>query len=174
MQELKGAESWEMLDVINEAPTGLGELYRRMIGQIQRLGQRKPELCRSVLSVATAAYRPLRLAELSVLSGLPPDISSSYESITTIVNMCGSFLTIRDNTVYTIHQSARDFSCADAFIFPFGTEDVHHTIFSRSLQVMSRTLRRNVYSLSAPGFSIDEVKQPDPDPLATTQYSCLY
>ena len=86
--------------------------------------------------------------------------------------MCGSFLTIRDNAVYTIHQSARDFLCADAFIFPFGTEDVHHTIFSRWLQV--RTLRRDVYSLSAPGFSIDEVKQPDPDPLATTQYSCLY
>jgi hypothetical protein len=39
---------------------------------------------------------------------------------------------------------------------------------------MSRTLQRDVYSLGAPGFSIDQVKQPDPDPLAAAQYSCLY
>jgi hypothetical protein len=145
-----------------------------MMRQIQLLGRRKPELCRGVLSVATAAYRPLHLAELGVLSGLLPGISSAYESIITIVNMCGSFLTIRDNVVYTIHQSARDFLSADTSIFPSRIEDVHYTIFSRSLQVMSRTLRRDVYSLGAPGFSIDQVKQPDPDPLAAARYSCLY
>jgi hypothetical protein len=39
---------------------------------------------------------------------------------------------------------------------------------------MSRTLRRDVYSLSAPGFSIDQLKQPNPDPLAAARYSCLY
>ena len=39
---------------------------------------------------------------------------------------------------------------------------------------MSRTLRHDVYSLGAPGFSIDQVKQPDPDPLGVAQHSCLY
>jgi hypothetical protein len=39
---------------------------------------------------------------------------------------------------------------------------------------MSRTLQRDVYSLRAPAISIDEVKQPDPDPLAVARYSCLY
>lgn len=39
---------------------------------------------------------------------------------------------------------------------------------------MSGTLRRDVYSLSAPAISIDRVKQPDPDPLASARYSCLY
>ena len=38
---------------------------------------------------------------------------------------------------------------------------------------MPRTLRRDVYSLSAPGFSIDQLRQPNPDPLAAV-YSCLY
>jgi hypothetical protein len=174
VQELKKAESWEVLHVINEAPAGLVEMYRLMMGQIQRLDRRKQELCRGVLSAATAAYRPLHLAELGVLSGLPPDISNTYESIATIVNMCGSFLTIRDNIVYTIHQSAQDFLSADTSIFPSKIQDIHHTIFSRSLKVMSRTLRRDAYSLGAPGFSIDQVKQPDPDPLATARYSCLY
>ncbi|RFU32244.1 hypothetical protein B7463_g4094, partial [Scytalidium lignicola] len=174
VQELKKAESFEVLDVINEVPAGLEDLYRRMIDQIQQLDRRKPELCRAILSAATTAYRPLHLAELAVLSSLPFDISSSYKSIQTIVNMCGSFLTIRDNIVYTIHQSAQDFLSTDASIFPSGIKDVHYTIFWRSLQIMSRTLQRDIYSLGAPGFSIDQVKQPSPDPLAAARYSCLY
>jgi hypothetical protein len=39
---------------------------------------------------------------------------------------------------------------------------------------MSRTLRRDIYSLGAPGFSIDQVKQPNPDPLEASRYSCIY
>ena len=39
---------------------------------------------------------------------------------------------------------------------------------------MSQTLRRDIYSLRTPGISIEQVKQPDPDPLAAIRYSCLY
>jgi hypothetical protein len=39
---------------------------------------------------------------------------------------------------------------------------------------MSRILKRDVYSLAAPGIFIDQVKPPVPDPLAIVQYSCLY
>jgi hypothetical protein len=39
---------------------------------------------------------------------------------------------------------------------------------------MSMTLRRDIYNLRAPGTSIDQIKQPDPDPLAVVRYSCLY
>ena len=39
---------------------------------------------------------------------------------------------------------------------------------------MSKTLKRDVYSLRAPGISIDLVKQPNPDLLAAARYSCLY
>ena len=174
VQELKKVESFEMLDVVNESPASLMDLYRRMITQIHLLSRKKPELCRSVLSAATIAYRPLNLAELSILSGLPPDISSSYDSITTIVKLCGSFLTIRDQIVYTVHQSAQDFLSTSRYIFPSGIEDVHYTTFSRSLEVMSQTLRRDIYSLRAPGISIDQVEAPNPDPLAAAGYSCLY
>jgi hypothetical protein len=31
-----------------------------------------------------------------------------------------------------------------------------------------------VYSLRAPGLSINQVEPPDPDPLAAARYSCLY
>ncbi|KAH8782071.1 hypothetical protein BGZ57DRAFT_926059 [Hyaloscypha finlandica] len=39
---------------------------------------------------------------------------------------------------------------------------------------MSRTLRRDIYGLHTPGFLIDSVKPPDPDPLSTARYSCVY
>ena len=42
----------------------------------------------------------------------------------------------------------------------------------RSLHIMLRTLRRNLYSLSSAGSSVGET--PDPDPLAPARYACLY
>lgn len=67
-----------------------------------------------------------------------------------------------------MHQSAKDFLLAEAAkeVFPSGVEVVHHAIFARSLKTMSRTLQRDIYSLKEIGYAIDDVKQPDPDPLA--------
>jgi hypothetical protein len=59
-------------------------------------------------------------------------------------------------------------------IFPSGKGEAHYLIFSRSLQVMSRTLRRDMYSVVAAGFPIDQVKEPEPDPLAAVWYLCIY
>ncbi|KAL7944122.1 hypothetical protein V8C42DRAFT_358797 [Trichoderma barbatum] len=63
---------------------------------------------------------------------------------------------------------------AEAFqtIFPGGVEKYHHSLFSRSLQGMSETLRRDFWDLNAPGALIDETIVPGPDSLATTHYSC--
>ncbi|KAI9766187.1 MAG: hypothetical protein M1839_005017 [Geoglossum umbratile] len=84
-----------------------------------------------------------------------------------IVRMCGSFLTIRNDNVYIIHHSAKDFLSEEASpdIFPCGIRDVHYSIFSKSLQVMSRTLQRDMFSLRTLGYPIKRVKQPDPDPV---------
>ncbi len=39
---------------------------------------------------------------------------------------------------------------------------------------MRKTLRRDIYNLRAPGYPIEQVNQPDPDPLAASRYSCIY
>ena len=90
--------------------------------------------------------------------------------------MCGSFLTVRDSYVYLIHQSAKDYlsTNASATIFPSGKADVHYGLFSRSLQVMTETLQRDMYNLRDPGLPIDQVTQPEPDPLAPARYSCVF
>jgi len=61
-------------------------------------------------------------------------------------------------------------------IFPCEVGDVHHSIFLKSLEIMSRTLRRDIYSLRALGYPIERVGQqdPDPHPLAASRYSCIY
>ncbi|RYP82721.1 hypothetical protein DL770_005533 [Monosporascus sp. CRB-9-2] len=175
VQKLENVKSWHVLKVVEEIPTDLEELYARMIEYIQQL-ERDSEFCLLVLATVTLAYRPLRLAELGVLSGLPKEITGITENIKEIVAMCGSFLTIQKDYVYLIHQSAKDYLSgkASSTIFPSGPTKVHHAIFSQSLQSMSTTLRRNIYNLHYPGLPISEIKSPDPDPLTAIRYSCVH
>lgn len=104
------------------------------------------------------------------------DIASDYKSLTAIIGLCGSFLSLREDTVSFVHQSAKDFLMKKVSkeILPLGIDDIHYTIFSRSVLAMSKTLRRDIYGLCAPGISIDQVKPPFPDPFAAIQYSYLY
>ncbi|KAF5701324.1 NWD1 [Fusarium mundagurra] len=173
-QELQSTDIWDVLDVVEKIPSGLEALYDRMIRHIQNLGRRNPEMCRHVLSTVAVAYRPLRLEELGRLSGLPSSIQRSTEHVSKIISMCGSFLTIRDNVVYIIHQSAKDFLFSSSFLFPSGITHQHQAVFSRSLGALSETLRRDMYNLSVPGFPIDQVSPPGPDPLASIRYSCVF
>ena len=175
VQELERPESWDPLQVVEEVPTDLHQLYDRMVNQIQQLTKRNSEVCRLILSVATVAYRPLHLAEIGSLCRLPGQISALMKNVRKVVAMCGAFLTVRDDQVYLIHQSAKDYLSdeARATIFP-SQGKTHHDIFFRSLELMSGILRRDMYCLIAPGFPIDQVQVPGQDPLGTTRYSCVH
>lgn len=133
-------------------------------------------LCKQILAIASTVYRPITVAELTSLADMLEDVADDPESLEEIVALCGSFLTLRDHAIYFVHQSAKEFLRSKAYhqIFPSGIEHIHYTIFSRSLTVMSNTLRRDIYDLRHPGFLIDEVKPPEPDPLAKARYSCVY
>ncbi|PVH69239.1 hypothetical protein DL98DRAFT_661794 [Cadophora sp. DSE1049] len=129
-----------------------------------------------ILAVVSVIHRPITLDELPSFVDMPPRSSSNYKALAEIIRLCGSFLTLRDRTISFIHQSAKDFLTNKALdiVFPSGMADIHYAIFSRSLQVLRTVLRRDLYKLRAPGISIEQVKQPDPDPLAPVRYSCLY
>jgi len=147
-----------------------------MMKQIQQLKRKDPEFCRLVLSTMTLAYRPLHLLELGTLSGLPREISHNLKIIVKIVGTCGSFLTIREDYIYFVHQSAKDYLDFNAseLIFPSGSSAVHYDLFSQSLQNMSASLQRDMYKLRQPGISIDLAKPPLPNPLAPLRYSYVY
>jgi hypothetical protein len=166
-------------------PPGLDYLYAQMIEQIGH--SEDTDLCKQILAVTTIVHRPISLRELTTLVEMPDDISDDLESLEEIIKVCGSFLTLREQTIYFVHQSAKDFllgkaahhahqASRDAFnrVFPLGIEEVNRIIFSRSLNAMLAVLQRDVYNLNAPGFPIDQVRVPDPDPLTTVRYSCVY
>jgi hypothetical protein len=175
VQELERPESWDPLQVVEEAPTGLYQLYNRMVDQIHRLTKRNSEICRLLISIAAVAYRPLYLAEIGSLCGLSGQTSVLEGNVRNLVAMCGSFLTVRDKQVYLIHQSAKDYLSDEMGGKVFRSPDqIHHDLFAQSLKLMFGALKRDMYDLTAPGVPISEVKEPVHDPLAKVRYSCLY
>jgi hypothetical protein len=40
--------------------------------------------------------------------------------------------------------------------------------------VMFKTLRRDIFGIKLPRFSIKDVRQPRPNPLAAAEYACVY
>ncbi|KAF2728246.1 HET-domain-containing protein [Polyplosphaeria fusca] len=176
IKELKGVQSWEVVQVLDEVPTELIDVYRRMIEHINQLKRRNPGLCRQILSTVIATHRPLHLQELCVLADLPYQGLNVEEATTTMVQMCGSFLTLRQDYVYVVHQSAKDFLSDEAAVseFPSRAWEVHRDLFSRSIQVMSGSLQRDMYQLRTLGYPVEQVQQPKPDPLAALRYSCIY
>ena len=176
-QNLENTPRRNTLAKLNGFPPGLSSLYERMMQQICNLDDvDDTDICKRVLALIAIVYRPITLEELTSLVGIHEKIADNLESLQEIIGLCGSFLTIRQGTVYFVHQSAKDFLFAESSndIFPSGKEEVHYEIFSRSLQVMFKTLRRDMYSLGALGFPAEQVQRPDPDPLAASRYSCIY
>jgi hypothetical protein len=172
-QELENAQSWDVLRVLEQMPSGLVPLYERMMRHIQQLQPEHVKFCGLVISTVIVAHRPLCLCELGVLSGLPQVVS---DDLRCVVDMCASFLTITDGYVYLIHQSVKDFLTSQGLkaVFPHGLAAAHHIMFLKSIQVMSNTLRRDMYGLYHPGTSISDIRQPELDPLASVRYSCVY
>lgn len=173
-QRLEKIPRWDTLRRLSEFPPGLDSLYERMMEQIRMSVH--VDLCKQILAVATILYRPITLEELTGLVEALEEVQDDPESLFHIVSVCGSFLTVRARIIYFVHQSANDFLLEKAFpqIFPRGIDEVHRTIFSRSLKVMIRTLRRDMYCLGHPGFPIEQVRIPAKDPLAAARYSCVY
>ncbi|PNP48902.1 hypothetical protein TGAMA5MH_00060 [Trichoderma gamsii] len=156
---------------LHEFPPGLDSLYKRMMQQIHNLEDASDvQFCCQILATVLHVYRPITVAELGILIKCP-----DAELIHKAIGFCGSFLAVRDNQVYIIHQSAKDYLSGDAAstLLP-SPIIIHGVILSQSVQAMSVTLRRNIYNLNSPSLSTNEIKAPDPDPLEAIRYSSIY
>ncbi|KAK4107461.1 hypothetical protein N656DRAFT_802646 [Canariomyces notabilis] len=173
-QELTKYSRSRVLTKLNTFPPGLGSLYQRMMAQLRCSDE--ADLCKQVLAVLCNTYRPITIQELTSFIDISEDIYDNLEFLTEIVGLCGSFLTIRESTIYFVHQSAKEFLLKDAVdeIFPSGVALLHYDIFSQSLHVMSTALRHDMYGLATPGFPIENVNQPNLDSLAAAHYACVY
>jgi hypothetical protein len=162
---------WKKLDSF---PPGLNALYEQMMHQISKTDD--AELCKHVLASLALVYRPVTLDELIALVKQLEGITDVSE-LQDIIGHCGSFLALRQQTVYFVHQSAKDFILAKAAeeVFLKGKEYVMHSLLVRSLHIMTTTLGRDMYGLGALGYTLDDhIEAPNPDPLASSRYSCIY
>ena len=179
VQEMqKCRRSAAIIKLLEGIPQGLIPLYNRMLQQIQSFEDSDRELCILVLSIVILGYRPLHLHELCLVAGLHKQ-QYGFDDLKDIVGICGSFLTIRDDYVYLVHQSAKDYlsdAKVSAAVFPFGPSAIHHQIARESLQNLNAKLQRDIYKLDNPGALFSEITtlRPYPDPLFELQYSCTY
>lgn len=173
-QYLDTVPRYSVLAKLNTAtlPPGLDELYKRMLRKIASTDD--ANLGYRILALATVVYEPVRLGELVSLVDILEDVDNDTEALQDAVNNCSSFLTVQHVFVYFVHQYAQDFLLFNApnDVFPSGMRVVHRTIFSRSLQLLDKNLRRDLYSLQEEDIYIGNIQPPDPDPMGALYCPC--
>ncbi|KAL6922586.1 hypothetical protein FSST1_006612 [Fusarium sambucinum] len=183
--ESKDVEPWQILEILKDLPSGLTDLYRRMMQEVKDSSHASQ--CRDILAAATLAYRPMSLAELSSSSQSLSQHSKRLDALKRQVLRCKGFLVVSDDVVSFVHQSAKDFLLEDQlakeFVWEAETADQlskstlrnHHNILFTMLETMKKTLKYDIYDLKKPGA---EVPIPDPedasDPLNPVEYACCY
>ncbi|KAF4945073.1 hypothetical protein FGADI_12207 [Fusarium gaditjirri] len=158
--------------ILESFPPGLDDLYQRMINQIR--GSRDEEFCKAVLAVVTVAFEPLSLAELAASDERFICFHSDLETLSSIINSCGSFLAVRNNIVYTVHQSVKDYLLKSFDIFPSGITGQHYSIFQSIMDRMQEALHRNLYGLHDDALYMHEISKPPSSSLDATRYGCIY
>jgi hypothetical protein len=154
----------ELPRLVNETPEKLEEIYEKMKLQIQTSKDGNSRLCIKALSIATTANRPLRLSELRRLAEFPHDVSPLK-----ILKLCRFFRIAEDDdnqkTVYMIHQSAKQWlehqlreGLLDAIEGTDFLASAHASLAKRCLQILSSTLRKNIWNLPDPGIEISQIQ----------------
>jgi len=104
-------------EIINTLPATVDQAYESIL--LQAKDQKRAQ---KLLHIIVAARRPLTLKEMNIALTIE-DHHRSYEDLgldvknearfaTTIRNICGLFITIIDQKVYLIHQTAKEFLVA--------------------------------------------------------------
>ncbi|CAG8164777.1 unnamed protein product [Penicillium salamii] len=174
LKNLVRTQSRHVKEKLKTFPPGLDALYHRMMDQVRE--SEDADFCKQILGTISTVYRPVTLGELgSLLTGRIDGLDDN-DTIAEVIESCGSFLTVQDDTVTLVHQSAKEFLVKEASteIFPQGVASEHHAIFSQCLDALVKTLRRDIFSIRLPGITRDQIRVPSPNPLTSAEYACVY
>ena len=163
-------ERRDPLKLVEEIPSGLQSIYKRILTKIQ--GLKRWRDCGAVLATAVIARRPLHLRELASIADCDQDKPTMCETVKDLVILCQHFFTLQKDRVYFIHQSAKDYLQGEGkdAIFPEGVSKRHQVVFSQSMKCL-KALKKDIYSLKYPGIDIKNIRPPDEDPLLSLSYS---
>ncbi|KAL6802556.1 hypothetical protein GGI42DRAFT_360255 [Trichoderma sp. SZMC 28013] len=175
VEQLRKTDHMGVEDALAEMPQGLENLYSMILKQANdRLNPKRMDACEILLSIVTTAERPLHLKELSTFMSFQChsfNRNFGLQDMKSITQDCGSILSIRDNVVYFIHQSARDFIIRTKF--SSGLHDQHLQMFQTSLHAMSENLKYNMSS-KAPWAHIMDIQPQDFNIITSIEYCCLF
>ncbi|KAI1178312.1 hypothetical protein F4777DRAFT_113251 [Nemania sp. FL0916] len=103
--------NWHTADDIKLALNSVHEemqsLYQRMLDSVKKQPPKLQSIAFIVLAWALCGFRPLSIAELSV--ALKPDHDGFTSLSDTVVQICGQFIRVDNDTISLIHNTARQF-----------------------------------------------------------------
>lgn len=118
-RRLQDFPAWNVEDELTKLASlqrGLDSFYDRMMQVVQDEIADYADLCMRILRTTTLAYRPLRLRELGTVVSLPDklqeDNPSNFDALRGLIERCGSFILVHEDTIYFVHQSAKDYVSA--------------------------------------------------------------
>jgi hypothetical protein len=153
------------LKEIQNSPADIFALYDRMMAHIDEQDEEYIGYCKNLLAAVCFASRPLSFAEVHVLAGLPSDVESDE-----IILLCGSFLVVRDEKIYMLHNTTHEYLRKH---FASRQDEINSSMLTRSIDAMSKGLRYNIFDLQ-PGSESADIKPSRDDDLAPLQYSCEF
>lgn len=149
-------------------PSTLDEVYSRMLQHVKN--SEEANILIRILTLAGIIYRPVRIQELENLIETSQD---NLDSMDKIVKECGSFLTIREDFIEFVHQSASEY-IRKHLLSEAAIVHMHTEVYTYSLNTLIKRLRRDMYGIQDDTIHSRDIIVPDPSPLSTIEYSCLH
>lgn len=134
-------------DLLSQLPSGIFDAYEKILSRSQN-----KKRARCLLQIIIAATRPLTLDEVNCSLVLQEQEFKNYDSLKsrlwrpdnfkrTVKNLCGLFVSVYDNKVSLMHQTAREFLTSPELQNVWqGSIDVplaHSTIFLSCVRLLS-------------------------------------
>ncbi|KAI1259686.1 hypothetical protein F5Y18DRAFT_432995 [Xylariaceae sp. FL1019] len=132
-------ESWhtseDIEDALNKVPKDMQSLYQKMLHNVQSQPPRLQQIAFRVLTWASYGFRPLSILELD--EALKPEYDGFLSLSETVVQICGHFVRVDNDTVSLIHSTARQFLLESNNIQEYtGVETGHDHLAIRCLQYL--------------------------------------
>lgn len=100
-QNLKETHRQKVITKLKQFPLSLDSLYKRIIHELNKSEDR--HLLRKTLAVIIVLWRPTTLKELEALVETPDDWPRGLQSLPEWIELYGSFVVLREKTIYFIH-----------------------------------------------------------------------
>ena len=112
LEKCAGTSVNKLYNVIQNLPTTVDEAYHRILSR-----STNKEHAKKLLNIVLAAVRPLMLDEMNIALAIEEDnqhlddidLEPAITFRTTVRELCGLFVSIRDDRIYLIHQTAKEF-----------------------------------------------------------------